>query len=115
MDENKYRRLSIADELTTWGDALPRVLIKIDEVRGASNITTAQAATVESIAYGIGTVIQGLGEAIYAEDYDGLIAILARLREKIVIANALIDRLLQSTAEPIVNRRLKPIKRQNGI
>jgi len=46
--------LSIAKELMTWADALPRVLVRIDEVLKLPDITDAQTAEIESIAELVG-------------------------------------------------------------
>ena len=43
---NQYRRLSIASELMAWGDALSRILAKIDDVLESPDITVARFAPV---------------------------------------------------------------------
>jgi hypothetical protein len=95
MDENQRPRLSIAKELMTWGDALSRILAKIDQMLQSPNITVAQATDVESISDHVGIVIQGIKEAVRTNDYDRLIASVDRLREEIATAEASLDRMLR--------------------
>jgi hypothetical protein len=95
MDRNQRRRLSIARELMTWSVALPSVLTKIDQVLKLRDVKETQAAEIESIAELVGTVFLGISEAVDADDYDRLIVSVDRLREEIVTADAILDRLLK--------------------
>jgi hypothetical protein len=95
MDRNQRQRSSIAKELMTWADALPRILGKIDEVLKSPDITTAQATDIESIAETVGAVFLGIREAARADDYDRLMAGVDRLREEIMTADAVLDRLIK--------------------
>ena len=69
MDRDQRQRSSIAKELMTWADALPRILAKIDDVLKLPNITIAQAKEIESIANTVGAVFVGIREAARAEHY----------------------------------------------
>ena len=95
MDENQRRRLSIAKELMMWGNAVPHVLAKIDKVLKLREVSETQASDIESIAEIVGTVFLGIREAVDSDDYDRLVAGVDRLREEIVTANAILDRLLK--------------------
>jgi hypothetical protein len=78
-----------------WGDALSRILAKIDDVLESPDITVAQERAIESISDTVRTVFSGIREAAHTDDYDRLLACVDRLREEIVIAEALLDRLLK--------------------
>jgi hypothetical protein len=95
MDRDQRQRSSIAKELMTWADALPRILAKIDDVLKLPNITIAQAKEIESIANTVGAVFVGIREAARADDYDRLMAGVDRLREEIMTADAVLDRLIK--------------------
>lgn len=95
MPETMRRRLSIARELMTWAEALPRLLARIDKVLKLPDITKAQTADIESIAELVGTVFLGIREAVDSDDYDRMIASVDRLREEIARANEILDRLLK--------------------
>jgi len=95
MDENQRRRLSIARKLT-WSVALPSVLTKIDKVLKLPEVKETKAAEIESIAEIVGTVFLGIKEAVDADDDDRLIASVDRLREEIMTANLILDRLLKT-------------------
>jgi hypothetical protein len=94
MDESNRRRLSIARELMTWADALPRLLSKIDKVLKMSEVSEAQATEIASMTELVGSVFLGIREAVDSDDYDRLLASVERLREEILTANAILDRLL---------------------
>jgi hypothetical protein len=96
MDENQRRRLSIARELMTWSVALPSVLTKIDKVLKLPDVKETKVTEIESIAEIVGTVFLGIKEAVDADDDDRLIASVDRLREEIVTANLILDRLLKT-------------------
>ena len=95
MDRDQRRRSSIAKELMTWADALPRILAKIDDVLKLPDITVAQAKEIQSIADTVGAVFLGIREAARADDYDRLMAGVDRLREEIITADTILDRLIK--------------------
>jgi hypothetical protein len=95
MDENQSRQLSVARELITWADALPRVLAKIDQVLKLPDITETQAKHIESMAEIVGTIFLGIRKAVDSDDYDRTIAGVDRLREEILTADTILDRLLK--------------------
>jgi hypothetical protein len=95
MDENQSRQLSVARELMTSVDALPRVLAKIDQVLKLPDITETQAKHIESMAEIVGTIFLGIREAVDSDDYDRTVAGVDRLREEILTADTILDRLLK--------------------
>ena len=95
MDENPSRQLSVARELMTWVDALPRVLAKIDQVSKLPDITETQANNIESMAERVGIIFLGIREAVDSDDYDRTIAGVDRLRKEILTADTILDRLLK--------------------
>jgi hypothetical protein len=97
MPETMRRRLAIAHELKTWADALPRVLVRIDKVLKLPEVAEAQASDIESIAELLRTVFLGIREAVDSDDYDRMIASVDRLREEIVTANTILDRVLKTS------------------
>lgn len=78
----------------TWADALPRLLSKIDKVLKMSEVSEAQATEIASMTELVGSVFLGIREAVDSDDYDRLLASVERLREEILTANAILDRLL---------------------
>jgi hypothetical protein len=48
------RRISIAQELATWSDAMPGLLRKLDVVLELSNLTATQRLDIELITVRIG-------------------------------------------------------------
>ena len=87
--------MSVARELMTWVDALPRVLAKIDQVSKLADITETQANNIESMAERVRTIFLGIREAVDSDDYDRTIAGVDRLREEILTADTILDRLLK--------------------
>jgi hypothetical protein len=96
MDENQHRRLSIARELMTWANALPRLIQQIDEVASLPRLTEMQTSYVESIAERLGVLLRAIQAAVASdESYEHLTASVDQLREEIITATDTLDRMLQ--------------------
>jgi hypothetical protein len=59
------------------------------------DITETQANNIESMAERVGTIFLGIKEAVDSDDYDRTIAGVDRLREEILTADTILDRLLK--------------------
>jgi hypothetical protein len=99
MAETMRRRISIAQELATWSDALPGLLRKLDVVLELPNLTATQRLDIDLIAARIGSVFVAIGLAVDADaSCERLLATMDRLREEITAADATLDGLLKPLA-----------------
>jgi hypothetical protein len=98
MDENQRRKLSIAKELATWGEAMPALLARIAQVLKMTSLPGRQKLNFEVWARQITAAFKAIGETADAEAtdeflYEQLIERTDRLRDLIEAANAALDRL----------------------
>jgi|HubBroStandDraft_2_1064218.scaffolds.fasta_scaffold2152553_1 hypothetical protein len=93
------RRISIAQELATWSDAMPGLLRKLDVVLELSNLTATQRLDIELITVRIGSVFVSIGVAVDADaSCERLLAIVDRLRDEMAAADATLEGLLKPLA-----------------
>jgi hypothetical protein len=90
--------LSIARKLMTWGEAIPRLVSKIEKILESPDLPEEHARATEQIADKIGTLFTAVRQAIDDGGYDGLIVSADRPREEIVAADAALDQMLRPTA-----------------
>jgi hypothetical protein len=98
MDENYRRRLSIANELVTWGVAMPSLLARISEAIRITSLTGRQKLDFEVMARRITTSFNAIGEMPNDEgrdatQYEQLIENTDNLREEIATAKAALVRV----------------------
>jgi hypothetical protein len=103
MDENQRRRFSLAQELTTWASTLPNLVNRIIETLGAPGLSEVQAHGIHHIRERVEHLFRTIGQLLEADDrdlsYDRLMALMDRLRDEILMANASLDRLLPQCLE----------------
>jgi hypothetical protein len=103
MDENQRRRLSLAQELTTWASTMPKLVNRIIEMLGAPGLSEVQARGIQDIRERVEHLFQTIGQLLEADDrdlpYDRLMALLDRLREEILMATVSLDRVLPQCLE----------------
>jgi hypothetical protein len=87
------RFLIIANEVFTWGAALPALMRRIGEATKMPNIPDADKMALTSASKKIGDLFDKAGEAIDAGNNDDLAALADQLRDEVVKANIILDRL----------------------
>jgi hypothetical protein len=97
MDESKHRRLSIANEIATWGIELPALLARILVAAKRADLPGRQKLQLEIIARRINMQFNGIGQTPPSEVDDG--ALLEQLRELIAVANVTLDGLAKLASE----------------
>jgi hypothetical protein len=99
VNENERHRLSIARELMTWADAMPRLIQRVDEVACSPTLTDAQAVYIESITERLGDLLQTIRAAVASDECDEcLIAGVDDLRREITTASDTLDRILKPSS-----------------
>ena len=104
MDESKHRRLSIANEIATWGIELPALLARILVAAKRADLPGRQKLQLEIIARRINMQFNGIGQTPPSEADDGalleqLIQETEMLRELITVANVTLDGLAKLAPE----------------
>jgi hypothetical protein len=100
MNRSRYRRLSIARELATWGTEMPALMARSDKALKMANLPGRQKLDLEVLSRRITRSFDQIGETPDAEAddaalYDQLIENTDRLRELIAATNAALDRVVK--------------------
>jgi hypothetical protein len=97
-DANRF--LKAATEYLMWSTALPTLYRRIGVATKMSTISDADKADLLAVNDRIKDLIQRAGKAVEAENADDLFAVANELRNEIVNANLILDRLKVPDAEP---------------
>jgi hypothetical protein len=87
------RFLKIANEVFTWGAALPALMRRIGEATKMPNISDADKTALTNASKRIGDIFEKAGKAIDDGNNDDLAVLADQLRDEIVKANLTLDRL----------------------
>jgi len=103
MDENRRRRVAIAQELVMWGADLPTVMARITEISKRFDVSGRLKLDFESKARQMTMLFNALGETPDTKAneeflYDRLIKSTDRLRDLIASTNASLDGLPAAVA-----------------
>jgi hypothetical protein len=91
-DANRF--IKIATELFTWGGALPALLRRIGEATKMPSISDADKMALAAASKRIADLFQQANKILDGDEKtDDLVGIADRLREEIVNANVVLDRL----------------------
>jgi hypothetical protein len=92
MDEAS-RFVKIADEIFTWGGALPALLRRIGEATKMPGISDADKMALAATSKRIGDLFQKVEKALDAGNTNNLATIADELRDEVVKENVILDRL----------------------
>ena len=92
MDEAS-RFVKIAAEIFTWGSALPALLRRIGEATKTPSISDADKMMLAAISKRIGDLFRRVEKALDAGNTNNLATIADELRDEVVKANVILDRL----------------------
>jgi hypothetical protein len=93
MDDNANRFIRVAKELFTWTAALGDLLHRIGEATRMSSISAADKLALIDSSKRISDLFNKAEQFIDDERTDDLIALSDQLRDEIVKANVILDRL----------------------
>lgn len=91
--DDRNRFLKIASEIFTWGGALADLLRRIGEATRMPTISEDDKAVLIAASKRIGDLFQEANKALDGERTNDLTAIADQLREEIVKAKVILDRL----------------------
>jgi hypothetical protein len=115
MDESKHRKLSIWNEIATWGTELPALLARILVAAKRADLPGRQKLQLEIIARRINMLFNGIGQTPPSEADDGalleqLIQDTEMLRELITVANVTLDGLAKPAQEAVPQKPAVPMR-----